>query len=191
PVQAKFIRFTIETTNNLEPCIDELEIFSAAKEPKNVALGAKATSSGDYPGTAIHKLAHINDGKYGNSRSWISNTAGKGWVQLELPQAEMIDRVVWGRDREGKFTDRLAVRYRVEVALQPGAWQLVASSDDRAAVGVKVADSALAKLLARRADLTKELRAAEQAPAIYAGKFTTPEVIHRLHRGDPLEKREQ
>src|SRR5439155_746049 len=85
--------------------------------------GTRATSSGDYPGAAIHKLEHINDGKYGNSRSWISNQAGKGWVQLELPRAETIDRVVWSRDREGKYTDRLALRYRVEVALEAGAEQ--------------------------------------------------------------------
>src|SRR5207247_8573338 len=110
PVTAKFVRFTIEATSNLEPCIDELEIFS---NRKNVALGAKATSSGDYPGNPIHKLEHINDGKYGNSHSWISNSAGKGWVQLELAKEETIDRIEWARDRQGKYADRLAVSYRI------------------------------------------------------------------------------
>src|SRR5262249_38464908 len=80
PVQAKFVRFVSLATNNREPCIDELEIFTAGKTPRNVALGAKPASSGDYPGAAIHKLEHINDGKYGNGRSWISNELGKGWV---------------------------------------------------------------------------------------------------------------
>src|SRR5262249_23658580 len=121
PVKAQFVRFTIEATNNLEPCIDELEVFS---DGKNVAPGAKATSSGDYPGNPIHKLEHINDGKYGNSRSWISNTAGKGWVQLELPMVESIDRIEWARDREGKYADRLATKYRIEVALEAGKWQV-------------------------------------------------------------------
>jgi Protein of unknown function (DUF1549) len=121
PIKAKSIRFTIEATNNgSEPCIDELEIFSAGTEPKNVALGAKATSSGDYPGNSIHKLEHINDGKYGNSRSWISNTAGKGWVQLELPRVESIERIEWARDREGKYADRLATNYRIDIATEPG-----------------------------------------------------------------------
>ena len=189
PVKARFVRFTIEATNNLEPCIDELEIFTA--DAKNVALGAKATSSGDYPGAAIHKLEHINDGKYGNSRSWISNTAGKGWVQLELRQAETIERIEWARDREGKYADRLPVKYRIEVALEPGQWQLVASSADRFAFGVKLPERMQARLLARRADLEKQLRAAEGMTTAYVGRFTAPEPTHRLHRGDPMQKREQ
>ena len=49
PVMAKFVRFTIRATNNLEPCIDELEIYSAEEPSRNVALasaGAVATVSG-------------------------------------------------------------------------------------------------------------------------------------------------
>ncbi len=48
PVRAKRVRFTIEATNNLEPCIDEIEIINTAG--KNVALatvGAKFKTSGD------------------------------------------------------------------------------------------------------------------------------------------------
>ncbi len=192
PVQAKSIRFTIEATNNgSEPCIDELEIFTAGKEPKNVALRAKATSSGDYPGSPIHKLAHINDGKYGNSRSWISNSAGRGWVQLDLPKVESIERIEWARDREGKYADRLATRYRIEIAAEPGKWQVVASSADRAAFGAKLTEPTQARLIARRAELGKQLRGAEGTTKVYAGTFTAPEPTHRLHRGDPMQKREE
>jgi hypothetical protein len=194
PVRAKFVRLVVLATNSAEPCIDELEIYTAGPEPRNVALaslGTRATSSGDYPGAAIHKLEHINDGQYGNGRSWISNQAGRGWVQLELPQAEAIDRVVWGRDREGKYADRLAVRYRVEVALAPGAWQIVASSEDRAAPDSAVTDTALAKLLGRRAELSKQLRDAARPAVAYAGTFTAPAATFRMHRGDPQDKRER
>ena len=66
PVSAKYIRFTVAATNNgSEPCIDELEIYSTAAEKTpaaNVALldaGAKAASSGDLSGFAIHKLQHV------------------------------------------------------------------------------------------------------------------------------------
>ncbi|MBM3993566.1 MAG: DUF1553 domain-containing protein [Planctomycetes bacterium] len=187
PIQAKFVRFAIEATNNLEPCIDELEIFANGK---NVALGAKPTSSGDYPGAAIHKLEHINDGKYGNSRSWIANTAGKSWVQLALANVETIDRIEWARDREGKYGDRLAVKYRIEVAVEPGRWQVVASSADRFAFGVKLPERMQARLIAKRADLEKQLRVAEGMTKAYAGTFTSPEPTHRLHRGDPMQKRE-
>src|SRR5208337_1167238 len=96
PVQAKFIRFVILATNTAEPCLDELEVFAAGPDAHNVGLasaGTKATSSGNLAGHAIHKLAHINDGLYGNSRSWISNEQGKGWVQLALAQPATIDRV--------------------------------------------------------------------------------------------------
>ena len=188
PIKAKFIRFTIDATNSAEPCIDELEIFTATT---NVALAAKATSSGDYPGNPIHKLAHLNDGKYGNSRSWISNTAGKGWVQLELANVDTIERIEWARDREGKYADRLATKYRIEIATEPNKWQVVASSADRAAFGTKLPAQMQARLIARRAELEKQMRAAEGTTMAYAGTFRTPEPTHRLHRGDPMQKREE
>jgi hypothetical protein len=112
-------------------------------------------------------------------------------VQLDLPQAENIDRVVWGRDREGKYADRLALRYRVEVALEAGKWQVVASSDDRAAPGAKLADSQLARLLARRAELMQKLRETVQPALAYVGTFSPPAPTFRLHRGDPQDKRER
>ena len=104
--------------------------------PRNVALarhGAKATASGVYNNgrEPIHQLAHVNDGRYGNRRSWISNETGRGWVQIELAEPATIDRVVWGRDREEKFRDRLATKYKIEVAAEPGQWTTVATSADR------------------------------------------------------------
>ncbi len=193
PVMAKFVRFTVLATNNLEPCIDELEVYAAGPDPHNVALasfGTKATASGTYPGSDLHKLEHVNDGRYGNDRSWISNEPGRGWVQLELPAPVRIDRIVWGRDREMKYKDRLATRYRIEVAAEPaghplaGRWAVVASSDDRQPFGTS------APADARRADLEWRLRAAERPPAFYLGTFAAPEPTHRLHRGDPAQKRE-
>ncbi len=135
PVEAKVLRFTILKTSRSEPCLDELEIYGPDAPAKNLALaenGTLAHASGSLPEYRIHALRHINDGIYGNGHSWISDTPGTGWVELELPSPVRIDRVVWGRDREGKFIDRLATEYRIEVATQPGAWHLVASSADRA-----------------------------------------------------------
>src|SRR5262249_44208780 len=182
PVEARFIRFTVLATNNqIEPCIDELEIFTAEATPRNVALaaaGAKASASSTYANSPLHRLEHINDGQYGNSRSWISQEPGKGWVQIELPQAERIDRVVWARDREVKFTDRLAIDYRIEVALQPGEWRLVASSSDRLpyAREAPVPPPGLgpqelkqrAALLERRGELERRLAEVSAARQVYA-----------------------
>jgi hypothetical protein len=186
-------RFTIESTNNLEPCIDELEVFASGEERRNVALaslGVKATSSGNYSGADIHKLEHINDGRYGNARSWISNEMGRGWVQLELPTAVTIDRIVWARDREGKFKDRLPTTYRIEVAVEPGEWTVVASSADRQPFDPSKKSKAPSTLDAKRADLEKRLKDAENVPAIYAGTFSTPDPTFRLFRGDPMQRRE-
>ncbi|MDB6038824.1 MAG: putative two-component system sensor kinase, partial [Verrucomicrobiales bacterium] len=135
PIQAKFIRFTITKTSGAEPCIDELETYSSGPNPRNVALaseGAKVTGSGSLRGYKIHRLENINDGVYGNGRSWISNQREGAWVTIELASVTSISRIVWGRDREGKFIDRLVTEYRIEVATLPtGPWQMVASSEDR------------------------------------------------------------
>ena len=82
---------------------------------------------------AIHKIAHLNDGQYGNGRSWISNEPGKGWAQIELPELARIERIVWGRDRDQKFRDRLATDYRIEVSTDGESWVTVAGSWDRGA----------------------------------------------------------
>jgi hypothetical protein len=213
PTTARFVRFTAFETvdNNLhEPCLDELEVFSTIPataaaagggEAKNVALavhGTKPTSSGNLSETGIHQLSHVNDGLVGNSHSWISNEKGRGWVQLELARPESIDRVAWSRDREGKFADRLAVRYQIDVSLDGEAWKTVARSDDRAPLGAP--DDRLTTLARNRAagaaddfrsaaDEFERLsaQAAElRKPAlVYGGTFRQPDATHVLHRGDP------
>jgi cytochrome c553 len=201
-VEARFIRFTVlATNNNIEPCIDELEVYTAEATPRNVALaasGAKASASSTFANSPLHRLEHINDGRYGNSRSWISQEPGKGWVQIELPQAERIDRVVWARDREVKFTDRLAIDYRIEVALQPGEWRLVASSGDRLpyareapvpppGLGPQELQQRTA-LLERRSELERRLGEVSALRQVYAGTFGQPGPTHVLLRGDPMRK---
>jgi hypothetical protein len=197
PVKAKFIRFTVLATNNIEPCIDEIEVFTAGPSPKNIALaslGTKTTSSGNYSAApSIHRLEFINDGQYGNSHSWISNESGAGWVQLELKEPTEIDRIVWARDREGKFQDRLAVKYRIEVARMPGEWKVVASSDDRLPYGSKSlpqVSEAQRRLTEQRDSLETRVASLERVPMAYAGQFTAAEPVHLLNRGDPMQKRE-
>jgi signal transduction histidine kinase/ligand-binding sensor domain-containing protein len=134
-VEARFIRFTFQKTNGGQPCIDELEIFGPADPARNLALaenGVRATASGTLEEYRIHALRHINDGIYGNAHSWICNTVSGGWVELELPAPARVNRLVWSRDREGKYQDRVATDYRIEIALEPGKWQVVATAADRA-----------------------------------------------------------
>ncbi len=201
---AKYIRFTIDETSGGEPCIDELEIFS---DTINVALassGAKVTASSTLPGYEIHKLEHLNDGRSGNSRSWISNEGNKGWVQIELPEVKQISRIAWARDRDGQFGDRVATKYRIEVAVEAGQWKEVASSADRLPFNSKMTQPEydFAKLpeaeAQRGRELLKQLQDCEQrklqlqaSATIYAGTFQQPGPTHRLFRGEPLAKREQ
>jgi hypothetical protein len=203
PVTAKYVRLVVFTTNSLEPCLDEFEIYTAGADPKNVALasaGTKVISSGDYPHSLdIHRLAFVHDGQYGNGRSWISNTSGRGRLIFELANAVEIDRIVWSRDRHEKFVDRLATRYRIDVSANGDQWQVVASSDDRASLGTSAfvppglskADRAEWTRLNQQATETRtRLAALLRANLAYVGRFTTPETTYRLHRGDPTSPKE-
>jgi hypothetical protein len=193
PVKAVSLRFVIEeTTDGTEPCIDELELYGPGRDANLArAGGVKASASSTYPNNPLHRLEHINDGRVGNSRSWISAERGKGWVRLDLPTAAVLDRVVWGRDREGRFRDRLAKTYRIEVSADGAAWKTVAGSTDRLAPGrAPTTTPARARLLAERGALSARLAELTAPRKVYAGTFRTPEVSYRLHRGDVMQKRE-
>jgi hypothetical protein len=206
PTLALRLRFTVIEASSAEPCIDELEAWSGTTNVALAAHGTRAAASGTLPGYAIHKLEHINDGQVGNSHSWIASEPGRGWVELTFPRAERIDRVVWGRDREGIFTDRVPTQYRIEVATEADAWRLVASSDDREpfpgridrpagplyrfdSVPAAQADQGR-QWLARLEQARRERAALTNRPRVYAGTFASPDPTHRLHRGDPMQPRE-
>jgi len=202
PVEALAVRFTILDKGGTEMCLDELEVFDT--EGKNVALaahGGKATASGTLPGYEIHQLAHLNDGKFGNAHSWICNTKGTGWVQVDFPAKVRVGKVVWSRDRDGRFTDRVVTQYKIEAASGPGQWKQVGSSEGRrAGVAPGGGNAFLSKLSPADAASAKKIQeellalqgriaAAEQSA--WVGKFTAqPERTHRLYRGEPLQKRE-
>lgn len=200
PTEARFVRFTINATTGAEPCIDELEVYTAAGH--NVALSAAATASGTLPGHAIHKLEHLNDGLAGNSHSWISHTAGRGWVELVFDSPQRIQRLVWGRDRTGQYTDRLATDYRVESSLDGQTWKNLAGSEDRMPFDGNVDPKAfLDRLKGKEADLARsllkeserldrEVEALRHGPSAWLANFQTPPVTHRLYRGEPTQKRE-
>jgi len=202
-VEARAVRFTILATSSGEPCVDELEIYDT--RGTNVALaslGAIATASGTLPGYEIHQLKHLNDGLTGNEHSWISDTPGSGWVQIDFSEPRQISRIVWGRDRGESFRDRVAIRYTIEASADLKTWTHVASSDDRKPYGDKPdPDEFLTRLTGAEVAEVRELRETIQttqsridelsgAEKAWAGTFTQPEITHRLYRGDPFAKRE-
>ena len=205
PVRAKRVRFTIKETNSLEPCLDELEVFAASGP--NLALasaGTTVTASGSNSSADRHELRLVNDGNYGNSRSWMSNEKGRGWVVLEFSAEHTIERVVWGRDREGKFADRLATDYVIEVADAAAAWRTVADATDRqkfdpsaprvapfSTKGLSPEEATQATTLNQaKTQLEARMKTGENTQKVFAGTFRKPDDIRLLHRGDPEQPKE-
>ncbi len=204
PTEVRFVRFTIAATSDSgEPCIDEWEVFDT--EGNNVALashGTQAEASGTLPGFSIHKLEHIHDNQTGNSRSWISNTRGRGWVRLKLPALATIDHITWGRDRQGQYRDRLATEYSIEGSIDGEQWSILTSSADRLPfhpngkdaelmVGIdpryaKEAQSVLKRIRALEAQITE----LNSGPKAWVANFEKPPETHRLYRGEPQQPRE-
>jgi hypothetical protein len=204
-VSARRLRFTILDTNALEPCIDELEVFDS--EGRNVALataGTKPSSSGNLVTAGVHELEHVNDGQYGNGRSWMAATRKDGWVMLEFAEPVTIERIAWGRDRTEKFKDRTPTAYRIEVSAGTGVddpWALVADSTDRLAFGTKdkpplaglsaEEQKKVAALEKEKTTLQATMRAIVRDTRVFAGSFKDPHPVHLLNRGDAEQRKEE
>ncbi|HZU34336.1 MAG TPA: DUF1553 domain-containing protein, partial [Gemmataceae bacterium] len=213
PLPARFVRFTIlATRDGSEPCLDELEVYGP-DHTTNLALaadGVRASASSLLPGYAIHQIAHLNDGRYGNDWSWISREPGHGWAQIELPRVATVSRIVWSRDAAGdmaRFQDRLASRYRVETSIDGKHWQTVATGRDRAAAPEAIPATDLVQALspAQRRERKRLAGALAHLSACirrllddgttlaglqraYIGQFTTPDAIAILKRGDVMRR---
>lgn len=206
PRMAKRVRFTIKATNILEPCIDELEVYDTAGH--NIALASNGTvpvASGSLINANRHDPSFVNDGKYGNSHSWLSNKPGGGWIELQFPKPYMIERVVWGRDREGKLTDRLSIRYEIEAADEHGELEVISDSSDREPYhenrrleerqfttdGLSESEKLqAAPLIKRRKAIQARLNAVAEQLQVFAGQFRKPDDIHVLRRGDPEQPKD-
>ena len=182
PTYAKFVRFTVLTTQDGgEPCLDELAVYGP-ESSENLALNGKPTASSLLPGHPIHQLAHLTDGWLGNEFSWISNEPGKGWVQVELPHETTINRSTWGRDASGQFSDRLPATYKLEVSEDGEHWRTVASNELRG-VGEPVP--------AEREALLRKVREQRNGKRAYIGKLVAPEPVYLLKRGDVMQRSEE
>lgn len=158
PVEnARFIRLVIHESTQGQPCLDELEVYGPKGGPNQAlaAAGAKASASSSLAGHAIHQVAHLNDGRYGNSHSWIAAGTRNEWAQIELPQALAINRVVASRDREGRYRDRTPARFEVRISLDGTRWKTVAKFNDLPALSEgPVTEEALLRYAFECEDLT-------------------------------------
>lgn len=102
---------------------------------RNLALlpGAKARASSCLPGYAIHQIAHLNDGWYGNSASWISG-GDPSWAEIDLGAVYRINRMRLGSEHSPWYRDRAPVHVRVLAATEYAEdshapqWQTVAEN---------------------------------------------------------------
>ncbi|MFA6546810.1 MAG: discoidin domain-containing protein, partial [Limisphaerales bacterium] len=127
PLLAKFVRFVVHESSGGAVCLDELEIYGVDPH-RNLALasvGAVATASSCLPGHPIHQVAHLNDGCYGNGHSWIAAGTGREWAQIELPRPVTVSKIIFSRDRDGRYRDRLPAAYEVQISPDGQQWTRV------------------------------------------------------------------
>lgn len=127
--EARVVRLVIRRAYAGQPCLDEIEIYGA-DSPANLALasgGAVARASSLLAGHAVHAVAHLNDGIYGNDHSWIAATEGEEWVEIALPGPSRVARVVLSRDRNGQFSDRQILEADVRLSMDGQAWETAAT----------------------------------------------------------------
>ena len=126
---------------------DQFLVPSVRDGRRNLALlpaaRAEASSVYDNGRMAIHQVAHLNDGWYGNERSWIAG-ALPAWVQIDLGEVHRIGSVALGNEHALRYTDRVLTHFRILTARSyaPGttepAWQLAADVDHHRLTGTEV-----------------------------------------------------
>ncbi len=200
PVKASGVRFTILTTirdSFHEPYLDEIEVFNT--EGENVARTSRIISKTGKPEAAI-------DGIYGNVSAWKSKDKGRGALELTFEKSETIHQILWGRDRTGKYPDRLAESYTLEIKTEAGEWRQIADASDRAPFDPEKAKEDLYQLpdiaakhqarareiIAARKPLAAELmKYGGEKPMVFAAQSTAPAAMHLLNRGDPEQPLEE
>ncbi len=207
PILADRIRITIDGTNGSEPCLDEVEAFGPGEPGVNLLhkdRGVKVSASGSYPPHPSHNLEFINDGIYGNNKSWIGNTPGGVWVEFRLPKPLLIEQIRWSRDRTipPQFADRVMTNYRIEVGVADGPMVLVADSTDRAKQGTtdgpalrfypgKTEGDVVEGLVGAYQKTRSELSSMGRMGRGYIGTFSQPGPTRLLFRGDPMQPRQE
>ncbi len=204
PVLASAVRMEIDATTQGAASLYEFEIWSspADGEPANVALA----SSGAIPSASSFALANqtrhfdnLVDGSVDARQAfpWVAEAAGSAWIQVELPVPRKIDRVVW---YQGTSTP---ASYEIKVLdASSGQWKTVADTqhrlprlDDSRPIDSITIDGLTVEQLAQLADLAQKIRESEQklqryssGPQTYAASFSdSPDILHLLHRGDPMQ----
>jgi hypothetical protein len=99
-----------------------------AAAPDNLALAAHGTTafgSSEYNGGGIHLISNVNDGRYGNSHSWLADFPGgdpNPYIGLRFSGPVAVAAIAWSRDNGdtpgdccgGQLTDRWQGTYTLQ-----------------------------------------------------------------------------
>jgi hypothetical protein len=201
-VRARWVRMQIIASADAEyaPAIDEFQVWTRSENgvpSRNVGLaenGAVARSSGG-DAALRSKDGFLNDGRHGEQSLWVAADRvdqADVWVEVELPQVRVIDRVSWCRDPLHLSPDfiRLSKRspsaYRIEAAERPGEWRTVAGLPRTAPL--EKSDAEQRNKL--EDEFSAQARRLRDLKHVFAGDFRTPDPMHVLRRGDPQQRRE-
>ena len=210
PILAEKIRMRINATGNQSPAsLYEFEVFSTEENGKlsqNVALaesGAIPSASGFALANQTRHFDNLTDGSVDQRQAfpWVNDKPGPAWIQVELPEPIIIDRIRWHNGSS------VPADYVIEV-LPPKStdWQTIADAmdrmpridDTRPAGQIQLANLST-ELVADIVRNRDQIRAAQSevhrlaaGPQVYAAQFNdSPEPTWQLRRGDPMQRVER
>ena len=101
----------------VEPCIDELEVWAGETQRRAWRPTArKPPPPARCPATRFTSWNTSTTARPATAVPGFPAKAAAAGCNWSFRRTERIERIVWGRDREGKFNDRVATKYRIEAA---------------------------------------------------------------------------
>jgi hypothetical protein len=214
PILADAVRMEIYATNQGAASLYEFEIWSTKTEhfdSQNVATatsGSIATASSFALANQTRHFDNLIDGSVDQRQAfpWVAASEGPAWLQVDLAaegqsRPTEINQVTWHSGNSVPASYEIKVR-----EAETGKWITVAHTRDRLprlddtrpakAVSLEAMDPSevgkLLKLNASIRDQESELRRFSSGPQVYAASFShSPEKMMLLHRGDPMQPREE
>ena len=136
-VQARFLKFVVYSSQGGTPAIDELLVYGEAMDDSSAAVNLarvnvkQVAASSCIEGYAIHRIENLIDGRFGNDASWVAleqpTREVPQWASIEWNDPVVINRVVFSRDRFGKYSDRVPLEVEIQTSNDGVEWQSVAS----------------------------------------------------------------
>jgi hypothetical protein len=81
--------------------------------------GASPFAIDSLAGFAIHNVAGLTDGVYGNNNSWIGNSGSPGYAGVRFGGLFPVGSIAFGRDNLGTFQDRTLGQYTLQFTQVP------------------------------------------------------------------------